>query len=204
VNVFDYWRRQDRIQDIGRCCGAKGAVTSMKFEKTHPITRMERTPPHLDVEFTGSIPLAIESKFTETYQRTTQRPLAKTRLNAYLKRDDIWDGIPKLKHLACDIVEQSSARTELEYLDVPQLIKHTLGLKCSYPRGFSLLYLWYKVDSKEATRHEKELAAFRNQIDSDLTFRTMTYQELLESIKRIPNVDPAYLDYLEQRYFSLS
>jgi hypothetical protein len=204
VNVFDYWRHRNRIQDIAKCCGAEGIVTGMEFEKTHPIKGVGRTPPHLDVEFAAAIHSAIESKFTETYQRKTRRPLEKTRLDAYLKRDDIWDGIPKLKHLACDIVEQSSAMTEFEYLDVPQLIKHTLGLKCSYPRGFSLLYLWYKVDSKEATQHEQELTDFRNRIDSALKFRQMTYQELFDSIKRISNVDAAYIKHLEQRYFSLS
>jgi len=30
----------------------------------------------------------------------------------------------------------------------------------------------------------------------------MTYQELFDRIKRIPNAEPPYLKYLEQRYFS--
>ena len=50
VNVFDYWRRRNRIQDIARCCGAEGIVTGMEFERTHPIKGVGRTPPHLDVE----------------------------------------------------------------------------------------------------------------------------------------------------------
>ena len=204
VNVLDYWRSQNRIQDIARCCGAKGAVTGMEFEKTHPIVGMERTPPHLDVEFAAAFPLDIESKFTETYQRTTRRPLKKTRLEAYLKHDHIWHGMPKLKSLAEDIVQQSDARTEFEYLDVPQLIKHILGLHCGYSLGFSLLYVWYKVDSKEATQHEQELDDFCKRISGETDFRTMTYQDLFGVIKRIPNIDPGYLEYLEQRYFSIS
>jgi len=204
VNVFDYWRRQNRVQDIAKCCGAEGIATGMEFEKTHPIKGIQGTPPHLDVEFTPAVPLAIESKFTETYRRTTRRPLTKTKLDVYLEHDDIWDGMPKLKNLAQDIVRHSRARTKFEYLDVPQLIKHILGLKCSYGRGFSLLYLWYKVDSKEATQHEQELADFRNRINSELKFRTMTYQELFGRIQRVPNVDSSYFKYLEQRYFSHS
>ena len=75
VNVFDYWRRADRIQDMAACCGAEGIVKSMEFEKTHPIRGLtRRTPPHLDVEFAALAPLAIESKFTETYHRKTRRP----------------------------------------------------------------------------------------------------------------------------------
>jgi len=202
VNVFDYWRRQNRIQDIATCCGAEGTVTGMEFEKTHPVRGVEGTPPHLDVEFAGPVPLAIESKFTETYRRTTRRPLAKTRLDAYLSQNDIWDRLPNLKELASDIVQQSDAITGFQYLDVPQLIKHTLGLSCDYPEGFSLLYLWYRVDSHEATKHEHELDTFCKRLDRDITFRTMTYQELFASIKRIPDVDSAYIQYLEQRYFA--
>jgi hypothetical protein len=203
VNVFDYWRRQNKVQDIATCCGAEDHVTGIEFEKTHAIKGLKRTPPHLDVEFAAVVRLAIESKFTETYRRTTRRPLAKTKLDVYLEHDDIWDGMPKLKDLARGIVQQSRDRTKFEYLDVPQLIKHMLGLKCSYDRGFSLLYLWYKVDSKEATQHEEELSNFRNQIDGNLDFLTITYQELFENIKHIPNVSPAYFKYLEKRYFSL-
>jgi hypothetical protein len=204
VNVFDYWRRQNRIKDIAGCCGVEGSVTDMEFEKTHPIKGVEGTPPHLDIEFAVVVRLAIESKFTETYRRATRRPLAKTKLDVYLENDDIWGDMPKLKDLAQDIVQQSGTGTEFQYLDVHQLIKHILGLKCSYGRGFSLLYLWYKIDSKEATQHDQELAGFRNRINSDLSFRTMTYQGLFESIKHIPNVDTSYLKYLEQRYFSIS
>jgi len=94
VNVFDYWRRQNRIQDIAMCCRAEGTVTGMEFEKTHPIRGVKGPPPHLDVEFAGPVPLAVESKFTETYRRTTRRPLAKTRLDAYLRHDDIWHDLP--------------------------------------------------------------------------------------------------------------
>ncbi len=73
VNVFDYWRRQDSIQDIARCCGVEDIAGGMEFEKTHPIKGMDGTLPHLDMEFIGLTTLAIESKFTETYQRKTRR-----------------------------------------------------------------------------------------------------------------------------------
>jgi hypothetical protein len=203
VNVFDYWRRQDRIQDIAKCCGTAGIVTGMEFEKTHPIKGVARTPPHLDIEFGGPIPLAIESKFTESYRRRTRRGNENTHLHVYLGHREIWNDLPRLRALAETIVQRSGARTNFEYLDVPQLIKHALGLKCSYSNGFCLLYLWYKVDSEEAAQHEQELADFCNRINGELEFRAMTYQELFDRVKRIPNVDPVYLKYLEQRYFSV-
>ena len=202
VNVFDYWRRQNRIQDIARYCGAEGTINGMEFEKTHPIEGLERTPPHLDVEFTGTIPLAIESKFTETYHRKTRRDNRDTHLNEYLRHRDIWNGVPKTKALAENIVQQSGARTEFEYLDVPQLIKHILGLSCSYRGPFSLLYLWYRVNSNEAKQHEEELARFSACINGEVSFSVMTYQVLINRIKQLKNADSDYLVYLERRYFS--
>jgi hypothetical protein len=164
VNVFDYWRRQNRIQDIARCCGAEGIIHGMEFEKTHPIKGVARTPPHLDIEFGGPIPFAIESKFTETYHRQTRRDNKDTHLDTYLKHREIWNGILKVRALAESIVQQSGARTNFEYLDVPQLIKHILGLNGSYGGSFYLLYLWYKVNSHEANRHEEELARFSTSV----------------------------------------
>ena len=204
VNVFDYWRRENRIQDIARCCGAEGVISGMEFEKTHPIKGVGRTPPHLDVEFTGTIPMGIESKFTETYHRKTRRDNKDTHLHVYLRRGDIWDGIPRVRALAESIIQQSGARTNFEYLDVPQLIKHILGLKGSYGGSFGLLYLWYKVNSPEANRHEEELARFSTSVKDEINFRTMTYQDLFHRIRHLPDVDSAYIEYLEQQYFPVS
>jgi hypothetical protein len=201
VNVFDYWRRVGRIQDIGDCCGADGPVESMEFEKTHPIKGVTRTPPHLDVEFGGTLPLAIEAKFTETYRRKTRRPLANTHLDKYIEKDDIWVGLPRLRAVAECIVRQSADRTQFEYLDVPQLVKHALGLNGAYKGRFSLLYLWYRIDSPEVAQHENELGEFSAAMGNEIKFRTMTYQEVFNRIRRLPNVDPAYVGYLEARYF---
>ncbi len=204
VNVFDYWRRENRIKDIANCCGAEGIVSGMEFEKTHPIKGVNRTPPHLDIEFIGLIPLAIESKFTEPYHRKTRRDNKDTHLDVYLEHHDIWDGIPKIKALAESISQQSGSRTDFEYLDVPQFIKHILGLKCSYSGQFCLLYLWYKINSNEAKQHEEELARFSISIKDEINFRTITYQDLFKRIRHLPDVDSAYIKYLEQRYFSVS
>ncbi len=202
VSVFDYWRHTNRIQDIARCCGATGSVVGMEFEKTHPIRGVTRTPPHLDVEFGGMSPLAVESKYTETYRRKTRRPIANTHLDKYLDCGDIWTGLPKLRAVAEGIVEESGGMTQWEYLDAPQLIKHVLGLNCRYQDEFSLLYLWYRIDSPEATRHERELGDFHATLSGEVRFRTMTYQELFDCIRGVPGVDSGYLSYLEERYFT--
>jgi hypothetical protein len=201
VNVFDYWRCQDMIQDMAGCCGVEGVVSGMQFEKTHPIKGVTRTPPHLDVEFAGRTPLAIESKFTETYHRTTRRDDKDTHLDKYLEHPELWNGISRVRALAESIVGQSGSRTDFEYLDVPQLIKHILGLWGCYGSSFCLLYLWYKVNSPEANRHEGELARFSTGAKDEISFRAMTYQNLFSRIRHVLNVDSAYIEYLEKRYF---
>jgi hypothetical protein len=204
VNVFDYWRRENRIEEIANSCEAQGTMTTMEFEKTHSIKAVTRTPPHLDVEFNGQVPLAIESKFTETYHRKTRRDDDDTHLEYYLAQDSIWYGLQKTKGLSMKIKQQSGSRTDFEYLDVPQLIKHILGLTCSSYDKFTLLYLWYRIDSDEAIRHEKELTEFSSAVKDDgIDFRVMTYQDLFGELKKIPNVGSDYLDYLNRRYFSL-
>jgi len=106
--------------------------------------------------------------------------------------------------LAESISQKSRARTDFEYLDVPQLIKHILGLTSCYRGKFSLLYLWYKIDSNEAKQHEEELDEFSIRIKDEISFQIMTYPELFNKIKQLPDVDSAYLKYLERRYFSIS
>ncbi len=202
VNVFDYWRRANRIQDIARCCGATGSVVGMEFEQTRPIRGVTRTPPHLDVEFCGMLPLAIESKFTETYRRKTRRPIPNTHLDKYLASRDIWTGLPRLKAIAESIVGESGGMTQWEYLDVPQLIKHVLGLNCRYRGEFSLLYLWYCIDSPEAKAHADQLDAFSTSLDGEIDFRTMTYQDLFAKLEQVPDADSGHLSYLGERYFT--
>ena len=66
-----------------------------------------------------------------------------------------------------------------EYLDVPQLLKHILGLKSSYPDGFTLLYLWYDVLGEEGAIHRKEINTFSEVVkDDDIRFHSISTQEL--------------------------
>ncbi len=106
-------------------------------------------PPHLDVEFSGNKlkPLAIESKFTEPYHRHTKRTIK----DKYLNVPGLWARLPRCGKLVKHIREEEQARTSFTYLDVPQLLKHILGLAYAFgPTGFELLYLWYEVSSEEA------------------------------------------------------
>ena len=137
VNVFEYWRNQD-VDFIARACGTSKGETSLCFERTYP-TRLGGIPPHLDVEFYNPLfrPLAIEAKFTEPYHRKTKRYIKDKYLNS-----NLWKGLNGCESLIRLVREEETGKTSFSFLDVPQLLKHILGLTTEFgKRGFELLYL---------------------------------------------------------------
>lgn len=200
VNFFEYWRKRGGIDKIARACGAGYPLTEMRFEVTY-TNPVGRVPPHLDLELCGTKgckPLAVESKFTETYSRKTRRELSPV----YIKNKEAWEGLAGCEELALRIVEEQAGKSSFQYLDAPQLLKHILGLKNKYGcGGFTLLYLWYEVDSSEAQQHRKEIAEFQSYLKDEIDFRVLTYQELFSGVLEIKGVDEDYIRYLQNRYF---
>ena len=94
-------------------------------------------------------------------------------------------------------------KTSFTYLDAPQLLKHILGLTTKFgPTGFQIVYLWYELPSSEAEKHRQEIKEFKEQVEDDVCFRDMTYQELFNTLKGRADVDEQYTSYLTERYFS--
>jgi len=198
VNVFEYWRGRN-VDFIAQACGASKGATSLHFERTYP-TRLGGIPPHLDVEFYNPPfrPLAIEAKFTEPYRRRTKRHIKDKYLDSSL-----WKGLAGCESLIRFIRKEETGKTSFPFLDVPQLLKHILGLTAKFgKRGFELLYLWYDYHpSLEAEKHRREVSEFEKYIFSEVSFRKMTYQELFRRIRDNPEADPQYINYLAERYF---
>lgn len=199
VNVFDYWRNRN-IGAIAQACGVSQHVTQMRFEQIYP-TPLGGIPPHLDIEFCGGIdtvPVAVESKFTELYHRKTKRSIK----DKYLNYRGLWAQLPNCEKLARRIRQEEKGKTSFAYFDAPQLLKHILGLTTKFGRkGYGLLYLWYEVPSLEADRHRQEIKAFKAQIGDDVDFRDMTYHELYSVVKRTSEANKNYISYLTERYF---
>jgi len=195
---FEYWRGRD-VDFIARACGASKGVTSLHFERTYP-TRLGGVPPHLDLVFHNPPfrPLAVEAKFTEPYRRKTKRRIKDRYLDSSL-----WKGLAGCESLVRLIRKEEKGATSFSFLDVPQLLKHILGLTTRFgKRGFELLYLWYDfAPSLEAERHRREIGVFERYVSSEVSFREMTYQELFKSIRDNPEADPQYIGYLADRYF---
>lgn len=194
VNVFDPWRGHG-LAPLATVLGSDPSATRLRMEVTFP-TGLQGVPPHLDVviDRPGGHVLAIESKFTEPYDHAVNefRP-------SYFRKQSLWDSLPRLRELA----ERIDAGEEVfEHLGAAQLIKHTLGLKRSCGvEGFTLLYLWYEWPSPMATAHRTEIVRFAATASFNIDFRALTYQELFEDLKAVPEPTPGYLDYLRARYF---
>lgn len=196
-NFFHYWRFRD-LDLILKVLEIESGYTVIEFEKKHTKpSEIEGIPPHLDVEITGNNtkPFAIESKFTEPYmkKRKTMKPI-------YGEKSYLWDPLSSSRRLVDNII---SGKEIFDYLDTPQLLKHILGLKTDYgPDGFKLLYLWYKVNSSEAIKHEDEIRRFIRYVSSEVVFYCFTYQELFAKVlKNAGNRDKNYISYMKSRYF---
>ncbi|MCL1593330.1 MAG: hypothetical protein M3132_03130 [Actinomycetia bacterium] len=195
VNVFDAWRGSD-LSPLADLLGADPAADRLRFEVQYP-TGLIGTAPHLDVviDQVGAAPLAIESKFTEIYSPAHNgfRP-------SYFQKPGLWDGFEASRLLA-EGVEDGSMR--FDHLGVAQLIKHALGLKNAHGAdGFRLLYLWYDWPGAASDSHRDEIDRFAQIVQGAFDFETLTYQELIVGLRKIPEPRPGYLSYLEDRYFS--
>ena len=195
VNFFLWWRMSKNVPSLAKALGYQPLYYRLEFEKTHKKPEgIGGIRPHLDVELRGVLnSVAIEAKFTEPYQR-----IRKSLKSAYIE-NDIWGSYKGCKKLAQAIVSEKEV---FEYLDAPQLLKHILGLKTDYKeKGFELIYLWYDYPSEEAENHIKEMKVFDKYVDGEVNIRDMTYQNLFDAVKDIPDIDDNYIGYLGKRYF---
>ena len=195
VNVFDAWRGSD-LAPLGRFLDADTTADRLRFEVQYP-TGLGGVSPHLDVviDRPGGAPLAIESKFTEVYS-----PAHNDFRPSYFESSELWSGFEQTRKLAETLAAGSE---EFRYLGAAQLIKHALGLKNAYgPNGFRLLYLWYDWPGEIAEQHKSEIGRFVEAIDGEFNCAALTYQQLFEKLREVPEPRPGYLAYLEDRYFS--
>jgi hypothetical protein len=147
--------------------------------------------------------MAVEAKFTEPLEK--KEPLRPT----YTPKEPAktpWE-IEELH--ACDGLARNYA--DYEYLDVPQLLKHILGLhrtrKKKFPNRtnlrdrYRLVYLYFDFGGETGKKHLEEIETFRNAVYEDVDFESFTYQTLVKNLKKISNGShQEYFDYLERRY----
>jgi hypothetical protein len=142
----------------------------------------------------------VESKFTEWLT-----PRSKRQAPFKPKYFPVGDGLWRLRRLdGCQaLAEALQGRScSYRYLNVPQLLKHALGLATDSVGHFSLLYLYYDVPGPAAETHRAEIVDFANRLGQELSFRALTYQELFARIQAMSGPQHTeYLGYLRSRYF---
>lgn len=161
----------DKFEFLGKSHFKEG-----RFERQFK-TGLSGTPPNLDftIENKNTI-IAFESKYLEPLKKTKAefaKSYKKEKLN-YL--DDLW----------FELIDKYQVKSS--YLDVAQLIKHSIGLinhKRLFPeiKKIILVYIYWTPDNfkdfEEYNQHEKELNEFKKEIgkSKDLEFESLTYNQ---------------------------
>jgi len=223
VNVFQYWGKIGKIDEIAAACGFCilkedwRVCESLRFEEKFEILDDTNRHPNIDIVIPTNDEsqyrfFAIESKFTEPFSSYEKKPKnhldgkqsknSKGLKQKYLEQDGLWKGIPELKNLARQI---SPGDCKFERLHAAQLIKHILGLKkkCGGSKsGFRLLYLWYDAPGEEAMTHREEIAKFEKIAKADrIKFHALTYQELISKLAKEYRAEHSnYIKYVTERY----
>jgi hypothetical protein len=202
LNVFAYWRDRDALPLLrGLSMSGRGRV-ELKFEEPLP-TGLAGDAPTADVtlELEDGGYVAIESKFAEWLARRPRGKRAfKDKYFPESHEGGIWSaaGLPRCQALAEDL---QAGRERLKFLHAPQLLKHALGLAKSGRRNSVLVYLYYDWAVRDAATHRDEIERVIARLAPELALRVLTYQTLFAALRAAPGVEPAYLDYLAQRYF---
>ncbi len=197
VNFFDYWSTRDSTP-LARALELPSPLREIRFEGKFPTGVGSRSP-NLDVllQLEDQSIVAVESKFLETFSAKSGSISAK-----YLPPGD---GLWASRGLAGvqGAVEAVIRGERFNLLDVPQLLKHLLGLACSHSK-WRLLLLWYSPSESASALMEEEIERFRTLIgpDSD-RFAAMSYQRLWRDLApRLGEEHVRYRDYLNGRYFA--
>lgn len=133
----------------------------------------------------------IECKFLEMYSAADNQFS-----DSYFDLAGLWSQIPQARELALRI---ASGDETFHWLAAAQLLKHALGLSVNQLVGFRLLLVWYRVDGPTADAITREIERFASAV-KDIGFTALTYQELVGSLKSLPEPRPGYFAYLADRH----
>ena len=198
VNFFGYWHGRD-WPELAEVLEISQPLGNPRFERKFP-TGIGPKSPNLDIVLSGAKELvAIESKFTEWLGMSGRKPLRETYL---ADKDGLWKrvGLPMAQRVAETYLEGPG----FSMLDVPQLLKHLLGLATQNSSGnWRLKLVWFGPPSDAALEMKEEISRFRNMLGRESSrFSDVTYQDLWAALKpKLGKRHPEYVAYLSARYF---
>lgn len=169
VNFFEHWAINGAAP-LAAALDLTQTVDLIEFECQFP-TGLPGNPPNLDVcmALNNGHTVAVESKFGEWL---VQKPQGKESFKPkyFQKPGGTWSAVqlPRSQALAESVRE---GKIHFQYLDVPQLLKHALGLATCKGTTFSLIYLYYQREVPQATTHLAELDQFAIAVGEEFQFR---------------------------------
>ncbi len=207
INMFQYWKTSDKINNIAHACGLcakqNKTQTDIHFEQKFLTSKTFQYCPNLDVVIKNNEnaqykAYAIECKFSEAYSHRKHSGIDPKYFGSKIM--PLWKDIPNIYNLAKAI---SPKDNEFKFLHPAQLIKHILGLKNQFgKKSFRLLYLWYDVLGEEGYLHRTEVEKFSTYAKSDdIKFSSITYQELITFLaNNYYKTNEKFIDYITDRY----
>ncbi len=196
-NVFEYWRQQEDREPLRHALGLGSSIASIRFEGK--FSTGLGGPAHVDVVLeVGDRTVGVESKFLEPFWSTTPYATFSKRYFA--------DGIARWTDIGlprCQALAEQVYTGDLEFLrlDVPQLLKHALGLWKLGGREASLWYLYLELAGKVGARHRMELERFEQSAGEEIGFKALSYDQVMGRLREFGEAGHGkYLSYLENRY----
>ena len=196
-NVFEYWRQQEDREALRRALGLPTRIELIGFEGK--FSTGLGAPAHIDVVLeVGDELVAVESKFLEPFG--SSQPYA-TFSNRYFP-----PGLPRWTEVGlpgCQALAEQVSRGDLEFLrlDVPQLLKHALGLWRVGRTGVSLWYVYLEMEGEVGERHKIELDRFREMVGEEVGFTALSYDRVFSRLQDDAGAaHDQYVTYLANRY----
>ena len=197
VNFFDAWRDVDK-RALTHGLRLNSPIAQLSFEfKTDGYPVKPRSP-NLDLMLllADGQRVAVESKFSEPYRSTEGFGALSARY--FPPNERLW---AEARLVAAQRIADR-LRPDWLHLDVPQLLKHLLGLASDPSKPGTLVYLWFDTGKPDAGVHRQEIERFKAEIATDpVTFRTATYQEVFRAISESEEPVLGWHSYMDRRYF---
>lgn len=121
---------------------------------------------------------------------------------AYFPPDHgVWSkrGLPSCQRLAEAILKGEGY---FRWLDVPQLLKHAVGLATALRVRFTLHYIYFDSPGTEGAGHAREIEGFTALVGEEIRFVPRSYQNFFRNLILNIGIDHSqYVSYLQERYF---
>jgi len=186
-------------------CGYNN-FNEVKFEKIMPSGLQAKKHPQIDFYLENQkVIIAIESKYTEHFESKIEH--TNKNLSIYLKY--FGKNLSHLPKSFIKLIEHYNTNEELMYLDVAQLIKHSIGLinesKKKEKKAILVYIYWEPINWDEiesCKQHRNEVVEFSNRVkefENIITFKSLSYRDFWKMYENC-ELMKEYIKIIRDRY----